>query len=282
MNDLPTFIVIGAQKAGTTSLWAYLRQHPDFFLPDLKETDYFIEELNGALGLEWYRSLFAAAGTRPFVGEASTGYSMFPIYSDVPRRIAELLPHAKLVYVIREPIARMASAWLQGRDDGFELRSLPDALLRDTRYLAPSQYALQIEQYLPYFPMDQLLVIRAEDLRADPATTLARVLDFLGAPPMPDVDLSQLHNVSAAKSVLRYRVGRVAVALHRAGLRSASVRLRQSNSRLASRPLRPGEATVDDDLRARLSAFLRPDLERLVGLLGPSFVPWNASAPTDG
>src|SRR5205807_10151578 len=80
VGHLPTFFVIGAMKAGTESLWQYLRRHPQVFMTEVKEPDYFAEELNWSRGLRWYTELFREAGIALAVGEASTSYSKFPTH----------------------------------------------------------------------------------------------------------------------------------------------------------------------------------------------------------
>ncbi|MGH2725476.1 MAG: sulfotransferase family protein, partial [Actinomycetota bacterium] len=89
---VPTFIVIGAMKAGTTSLWRYLRSHPQISMPEEKELDYFIAEKNWTRGRDWYVSRFAGAGDAIAVGEASPEYALAHAYPGVPGRMAELIP----------------------------------------------------------------------------------------------------------------------------------------------------------------------------------------------
>src|SRR5436190_12136822 len=100
---LPHFVVIGAMKAGTTSLWHYLRAHPRVYMPRIKELRYF--QKGGALsrGLAWYEAQFAAAEPGQLAGEASPGYTKYPHQTGVPERMAAVIPDARLVYVVRDP-----------------------------------------------------------------------------------------------------------------------------------------------------------------------------------
>src|SRR4051812_36085465 len=98
---LPNLIIIGAARAGTTSLYHYLRSHPEIWMSPEKELYFFVEDHNWKRGIEWYERHFPA-GT-PVRGEASTFYTHFPIRPGVPERIAALLPSAKLIYLVRDP-----------------------------------------------------------------------------------------------------------------------------------------------------------------------------------
>ena len=202
---LPSFIIIGAQKAATTTLWAQLRTHPDVFLPALKETNFFIEHRCQQLGTAWYEALFEPAQEGQLVGEASPAYTMFPYWGQVPEQIHGLLPDVKLVYVLRHPIERMRSSWVQARADGLELLPLKEALTQHQLYLAGSSYALQAEQFLRFFPREQMLFLLAEDFDRDPGPTMDVLLEFLGLEPGWRPASTERHNVSTGKRVLRER-----------------------------------------------------------------------------
>jgi hypothetical protein len=275
---LPTFLIIGAQKAATTSLHHYLRAHPAVFAPQLKETNFFAVEGNWHLGLDWYRSLFAPAGEEAAqIGEISPGYTMYPYFAGVPERIASVVPDAKLIYVLREPVARTHSAYLQELSDGLELRPLHEAIF-DGRYLLVSCYALQIEQYLEYFDRSQLLVLRSDDLEGEPAETFARILAFLGldAEEAPG-DLTLRYNVSRDKRVPRRRAQAAQQLLRALGSEPAARRLNEACKRTSrlSRELRPDELELDPDLRERLRRCFLTDARRLRELVGPEFDLWG-------
>src|SRR5688572_24468381 len=109
---LPNFFIIGAMKAGTTSLWQYLRRHPEIFMSKLKEPGYFTEELRWDQGIEWYRSLFDDAGSARAVGEASTSYTKWPRFAGIPARMHALVPEARLIYLVRDPGDRIRSHYI--------------------------------------------------------------------------------------------------------------------------------------------------------------------------
>jgi hypothetical protein len=187
---LPTFFIIGAQKAGTSSLYRYVRGHPQVFMPESKEPDYFVEERNWDRGRDWYEGLFAAAGDAIAVGEASTSYAMYPTYLGVPGRIAALIPNARFVYLLRHPIERMRSEYIHYRnlrDEAVrrlkierERRPIEAALRSQPHYLNHSRYALQLDQYLSHFEREQILLITTEELKRNRSATVRRVFDFLG------------------------------------------------------------------------------------------------------
>ncbi len=204
----PDFLIIGAQKAGTTSLFNYLAQHPNVVPPDEKELHFFDYEVEYRQGIEWYHASFprrtlAPDGTATITGEA-TPYYLFD--RRVPERVASFLPAVKLVALLRNPVDRAYSQYQMTLRKGQEDRSFEEAVddehafLRDAAdrrhtaehygnpahrlhsYLARGIYVDQLERWAKPFPRDQMLVLRAEDLFADPQTTVCRVLAFLGLP----------------------------------------------------------------------------------------------------
>jgi hypothetical protein len=178
---LPNFIVIGAMKSGTTSLFHYLQAHPQVFMSPLKEVDFFAEGGNWSRGLDWYRRQFDGAGPEAVaIGEASTSYSKYPEYEGVPERIAATLPDVRLIYVVRDPVERIRSHYQHRSLVGAEREPLEAAVLRDPRYVDCSRYAFQIEQYLKVFPRERLLTVSSEELRSRRGETIRRIYGFLG------------------------------------------------------------------------------------------------------
>jgi hypothetical protein len=284
---LPTFLVIGAMKAGTTSLWHQLRVHPQVFMPEVKELHYFSNTARLARGLDWYRGQFELAGEDAVaIGEASTNYTKYPRLTGTPGRIAGVIPDVRLVYLVRDPFSRMRSHYLHVVHGHGETRSFPVAVREDPEYLDISRYRTQIDQYLEHFDPSQLLVITAEDLRRDGATTVNRVLEFVGAPPLPvrptvnpvRVTPSQAEkHRSADKRVetgLSVRVRRLpGYALAR---RLTPRPVRRMVSRTTTRPVASTvDTTVPDDLRAEIVAQLRDEVAGLRPFLGTAFDGWG-------
>jgi hypothetical protein len=188
-RDLPTFIVIGAMKAGTTSLYHYLRNHDQIFKAKIKELDFFAEKGNLHRGMDWYRNQFSDAGDALARGEASTLYSKYPEHDGVPARIAAALPDVRLIYVVRDPIVRLRSHYEHRVKTGAETAPPETALFDNPIYLDTSRYGMQLEQYLDHFPREQVLVVTSEGLKAQRRATVQQVYSFLGVDPgqVPDV-----------------------------------------------------------------------------------------------
>ena len=177
----PTFIVIGAMKAGTTSLFHYLIDHPQVHMSPLKEVDFFVEELNWRRGFDWYTRQFEGAGGDALaIGEASTIYTKYPTYRGVPERIKEHLPDVRLIYVVRDPIERLRSHYQHRTLVGNERLPLAEALATDPTYVDMSRYGMQLERYLDHFPPEQICVITSEALKANRGETVQQVYRFIG------------------------------------------------------------------------------------------------------
>jgi hypothetical protein len=203
-RPLPDFLIIGAQKAGTTALYAYLRRHPAITGPSWKEVSYF--DRHYGRGEAWYRGNFPnrVRARGKLVGEASPSYIFHPLG---PERVKALVPEARLVALVRNPVDRALSHYHHevalGREplpfedalDAEEkrLRGEEERLAADPSYFSRAwwshayksrgRYAEQLERWLAAFPREQLLILPSEDLGGEPERTHARVLDFLGAAP---------------------------------------------------------------------------------------------------
>ncbi|HET7555890.1 MAG TPA: sulfotransferase domain-containing protein [Gaiellaceae bacterium] len=203
-RPLPDFLVLGAQKAGTTALYTYLRRHPDLAGPSWKEVSFF--DRHWVRGVAWYRGNFPNnARTRgKLVGEASPSYLFHPL---APERVQEVVPEARLVALVRNPVDRALSHYnhevalgreplpfeeaLDAEDE--RLRGEVERMLADPEYFsrewwghtykARGRYAEQLERWLAVFPQEQLLVVPTDDLAADPGGAYGRVLAFLGVQP---------------------------------------------------------------------------------------------------
>ena len=198
VRPLPNFLILGAQKAGTTALYAYLRWHPQVTGPSFKEVSFF--DRHYARGERWYRAHFPAR-RRAAIGEASPSYLLHPL---APERVAALLPGARLIALLRNPVDRAFSHYQHEVALGRESLSFEDALgAEDERlrgeedrmradpayfshawwnytYRARGRYAEQLERWYVVFPRERLLALFTEELGQDPGTTYRCVLEFLG------------------------------------------------------------------------------------------------------
>ena len=183
---LPNFLVIGSQKAGTTSIYHVLKAHPQVYVPERKEVNYFFHQGEYEKGEGWYRSHFAdmPEGTLAW-GEASPGYIVHPM---APARIQRLLPDIKLILTVRQPIDRAYSQYWDNRRSLSEYRTFKEVIelaLEETYhpdrlgYFSRGTYIQYIRRYLALFPRENLLVLPFEDLHQDPQAFYARIFSFL-------------------------------------------------------------------------------------------------------
>lgn len=178
---LPDFVIIGAMKCGTTTLQEQLAAQPSFFMSTPKEPNFFSDDRIFARGMAWYEGLFANAPPGALKGEASTHYTKLPTHPHALDRLAAALPHARLIYLIRDPLARLVSHYIHGRTMREIRCGLPEALERHPELIDYGRYAMQIAPWLERFGHDRIHVTSLESLSADPQGELARVGTFLGA-----------------------------------------------------------------------------------------------------
>ena len=262
---LPNLVIIGAMKGGTSSLHHYLSLHPQIWMSGVKELDFFIEEKNWNQGCDWYQSHFSSTEIR---GESSPNYSKAHVFKGVPQRMAGIIPDAKLIYILRDPIKRILSHYLHQYISRHEFGDLATALsAADNHYIQCSRYAMQLEQFLPYYSLSQILVLSLEELAGNHLATLHRVFEFLGVnacfthPGFDQVahlssDKRRLNDFGA--QLVKLPVGR----------------------RIQRRFLKWTEAAVeppllDEAMRQSLLESLQPDVQRLRALTGESFRQWS-------
>jgi hypothetical protein len=206
---------------------------------------------------------------------------MAPAFRGVPERMAQVVPDARLVYVVRDPIARMQSMYMHQVSAGRERRRAEVALL-DDRYLEPSLYGFQLAAFLDHFDRSQVLVIASEVLRDRPREALSAVFDHLAVhPAAADLDKRHHDHRSMDKPVPRLHdlkwLPRRQVKLHprwRPDQRTGLARL------LTTRRARAGDSAIPRELRGRLAERLAADLRRFEHLLGqqvPSHWRWSTS-----
>ena len=188
---LPTFIIAGAQKSGTTTLHHYLSMHDVVYVPPhLQELHFFDIEENFKKGVEWYRGHFVGVEREHIaVGQTSPLYIYEP---RAPSRIARLLPSVRLIFILRNPVDRAYSHYWHQLRKGRETLTFEEALQQEPARIAQGfherrhfsyadrgRYARQLGRYLRYFPREQLLVLLTEDLAQGPAGVIDKCCDFL-------------------------------------------------------------------------------------------------------
>jgi hypothetical protein len=224
LRVLPDFVIIGAQRSGTTSLFKYLSAHPDIYPAVFKEVHFFDRFFNR--GVSWYRSFFPLALQHRYVthvqerafltGEATPYYLFHPHAAE---RMAGLLPHVKLIVILRNPVDRAYSQYYHEVKRGLESVSFDEALHRERKilnieqetleadpayhsalhqnhaYLARGRYVEQLQVWRRHFPREQLLVLQSEAFYSDPTAVVARVVSFLGLPPFRLGELTKYNEI---------------------------------------------------------------------------------------
>jgi len=294
MSRLPDFVIIGAARCATTSLYAYLREHPEVFMSPEKETDFFslgdLPPSEVPLAASAYRArtraeyerLFRDAGSARAVGEASPTYLFYPRSA---ARMQQTIPAAKLICILRDPVERAYSHYALARKMGFEVladfaaavakedeRWLHDRSMRFT-YTRASFYHDGLREFCSRFPRERILVLLFQDFAADPAGTMRTVYDFLGVDPRFTPDLSIRHNRSMLprSTLVREAFGRP-FRLRRLLQRSLPPRLVTRLGNLIMRPP-PGLAPP---VRARLLPRFAEETRRLETLLDRDLSTWRS------
>jgi hypothetical protein len=293
---MPNFLILGAAKAGTSSLFRYLEQHPDVFMSAVKEPKFFSfegrkVEYGGPGDVETnrqvvtrredYEALFSGAAGRAAVGEASTLYLYDP---EAPARVRRHVPGARLLAVLRDPVERAYSAYLHLRRDGREpLDDFAAALAEEPRrrgwdllwqYAGAGLYHEQIARYDREFPRDRILVLLHEDFRKDPIAMVRRVFEYLGVDPGFRPDVSREHNQSLLpRSRTLHRILTAPNAVKRALRPFVPLGIRRGVVEgLKARNLQKPEMPVG--IRERLVGVFREDVLRLQDRIGIDLSAW--------
>lgn len=194
-KDLPEFLGIGTQKGGTTTLHQLLTNHPQVFLPKCKEIHFF--SLHYEKGTNWYANHFKDAAMDQIKGEIT------PLYlfeTKAAKRIHKILPEAKLITLLRDPVERALSQIFHSRRRGFETLEPKDAIdaekerlrlgsqfsMQKHSYIARSRYLEQLERYEKLFSKKNLLIIKSEELFDNTSTAWKRIQDFLDIDIIPN------------------------------------------------------------------------------------------------
>jgi Sulfotransferase domain len=276
---LPNLLIIGSGKCGTSSLHWYLAAHPEIQMSDVKELKHF-HDPDWDQKLDTYAGFFD--GNAPIRGESTPSYTLHPLSPDIPERIAATVPDVKLVYLVRDPIERTISHFLERAQvwhrDSFE-RDFGDIGDPYNVYVAGGRYATQVERYLRVFSREQLLVVDQADLLATRREALREIFRFLGV----DEDASSprydvVHNPGHRK--VRWRQtgrrlarSRTAAAVRRVVPERPRETLFAPAKRLTTRKLETPK--IDDETRNGLREAFLPEVERLRELTGKRFASWQ-------
>jgi hypothetical protein len=264
----PDFVIIGAMKSGTTSLFRWLNHHTGSDLCPIKETHYFSRNWNK--GLPWYLDLFRDVDPEKVTGEASPSYSHPDNCEAVAERLHQTFPDVKILYVVRHPIDRMRSEFRHEVQRGREKREFDVALQsQDRPYWRRSRYWSCIEPFVERFDRQQIMVPRFEDMVADSGETWYAILEHLG------LENERRHEVEANRTTGKAGFRGLTKVMYSMGFGRAE-RLVPPSVRKALRPLFFTESkkyfelasTCKRPVPAAIEAKIWEDIARLEGWMG--------------
>lgn len=250
---VPDFLIIGAMKAGTTSLYRDLAAHPKLFLPEEKEPECLVSSGDDVVAIETdYKSLFRGAKPFQLKGEASTAYTKRPVFEGVAQRAHRICGSSlKLIYITRDPIRRIISQYDHERAYGLVKEPLNDAVLLHSRFVDFSRYEWQLQSWLDIFGEGNVLRLSFEHYTADRTGTAARVCEFLGIDPaeLPPTRDDLAFNASKNRPTAATGLFKMLIA-----------------SRLYQRHLKP---RIPWELRGRVAEMVLPKTNSTVEVLRP-------------
>jgi hypothetical protein len=265
---LPTFLIIGAAKAGTTSLHEYLAEHREIVMSSEKEPMCFAPN-DWLTRMPEYRELFTRAA--PVRGESSTAYSAWPWVPDVPDRVRSVVPDAKIIYLVRDPVERMLSHYAQNVWDDFDVRPFDELMddLEDEMNMPVwcSRYATQYERWAERFGPERVLVLDGRELETRTAETLKQVLAFL------EVDAGFTSPRWAERHNTARQHRRPTPLGKRLGPRSRHLERVPRVRSLVSRPVPKPKLSAEQ--RARVVEIFGPEAARLRELTGLKLDHWS-------
>lgn len=288
----PNLFIIGASKTGTSALNAYLDIHPDVRMGDVKEPCFFVDQselrrfwpemanqpVSNDLGA--YLGNFSGGESVRYRGDASTFYAMAPSIAGVPSRIKAAVPDARIIYVVREPLARTISHYWQSVKAFREKRPIEVALRENPIFRETSNYPLQLAPYLEIFDRAQIHIVVAEELRTRRREVLAEVFEWLGLP-MIDFEEGQLadRHVSPPTSRRERLPGVSAFRSTRlwGRLRGVLPKSLISSLRAASTTQfnKKKDDELDPKLLAELRAYFAEQRASLEGMMGRRITLWD-------
>jgi Sulfotransferase domain len=275
VGALPNLIVIGAQKCGTSTLHYYLALHPQISASTPKELDFFIAERNWPQGVDWYRSHFDPEA--PVRLESSPNYTSYPHFEGVAERMHEVVPDARLVFMVRDPIARIEAHWVHNYAKRRERGSVLETITHpNTTYVQRSCYFSQLERFLQFYDRSRILILQQSELRERRAETLRQVFEFAGVQAdfeHPRFEISR-HRTEKKRRASKLGMRVKELSKTRGGKRvpKAVWNYAEAGLRL-SRPIeRPN---LSDSMPPEVVKVLREDAERLREFTGRDFATWS-------
>lgn len=272
------FMVIGAMKSGTSSVFQLLERHPSIIFSKPKETDFF-QDVGWREKLHLLESFFEkSAETSCLLGEGSTSSAKYPEGNlSLHKDLFEYNPHLRFIYVVRNPVERIKSQYVHMYARGTErYRDINHAILYNPTYVNLSRYFMQIERYTKYFNQEQILVLDFEDLVLNPQRTMNEVANFLN---IPNFKIEHLPHVNK-RSVNRGRpwvdkllVSEVTKAIKSLLNQRLRTYLAATLYKLTTRRIQH-EPVIREDVVEYIHVALRNDISKLEELTGHNYSKW--------
>lgn len=279
----PDFLIVGAMKAGTTTLYRDLLVNPEVYLPAIKEPHNLVHDtVLSAEGKARYAQLFRLAKSNQVCGEASTGYTKLPTNRGVPERAMSLIgPALKIVYIVREPVARIVSHHYHSYSSGIFSPDIDQEIRKQPVLLDYSRYAMQIEPWIETFGRSNVLILVFEEFVASRRPMVRQISEFLGVTPNESlIDDQAIYNRSDGKPTRSplWRKIRSSYVYRQYVQPYLPTRMRDRMRRAVlpkapPRPDPPSEQTV-----ALIREELAEDMERLRVLIGRDQPIWTDAA----
>jgi hypothetical protein len=276
----PNLLILGAMKAGTTSLHNYLGLHPDIYMSEPKELNFFSDDDLFLNGEAWYQSFFKDG--YEFRGESSINYSKRHIFPEVAHRIKSSLGDSvRFIYLVRDPIKRFQSNFTDSKTYGdipsaYSINRFIEEGLEDNPLLKTGMYYYQMEPYLSLFERKSFYFLKAEDLKLRPQKTLNGIFEFLD---LPSVEVEEvLKNQSDSKayysdSFLKLRNSSIIEGAKKLIPKAFVAALNNSHiiDKLAKRKIDPQLDRLSERNRTRIKGFLAEDMKKFEQLSGLKF-----------
>ena len=290
MSMKTNLFIVGTPKSGTTALYEYLRHHADVFLPEIKETNYFSHREIARQQLYYkaqvinhrpaYEELYASASSQKWLLDASVSYLY---YKDVPERIFQYNPKARIIILLRDPTERAFSHFLMDKRLGFlptGLDTIFEKKLHDHRSkLAYQQcislglYYEQVKRYLDVFPQNQIRIFFHHEVKADRTKWLAEVCAFLDISPLREEASRQEHNAYSNPK------NKLVQSMYKAKWLRSGIRTlipKQLQKSLLSRFFDNTKPELDPQLKLKLRAYYKNDIQKLESLVDKDLSNWYA------
>ena len=275
---LPNFIIVGAMKAGTTTLANMLSEHPQIFIPN-NEVHYFNRDEHFLQGINWYQKQFQEASQETVIGEKTPTYSYLP---KVPERIYQEFPTIKLIWLFREPVSRTYSNYWHAVRARKEHLSFEQAIEKESEriksnlmygYVKRSIYVEQVKRYLEFFPKENMHFIVMEELLSNPRSVLEKSLLFLDVDTDKEIPLSHQNKTSSSSQIQIDRFPWITKKLHHYFPKSDWLFLHKLNSKLNAKSITPHP--IKPETQKQLKEHFKPFNNELSAIIEKDLSIWN-------